>query len=128
MVKHALKILRCSHRKFFYYMFDHFLASYVKVLRGISEVQTGSPSIFQVKCFAAIVNSFNYCCKVLHSEATRFTRGVDSFTRGVMKRCSQIFCKIHRKIPVLSFLIKLPDTCNFVKKRDSGTGVFLQIL
>ena len=42
--------------------------------------------------------------------------------KGVLK-----FCKIHRKTPVpASFWMKLQaEACNFIKKRDSGTVVFL---
>ena len=55
------------------------------------------------------------------------------------KMCSWKFQKIHRKTPVpVTFLIKLqvsglqlcqerdwPQACNFIKKGNSGTGVFL---
>ena len=47
------------------------------------------------------------------------------------KSYSLKFPKIHRKLPVItvSFLIKLPTSGFFLKKRDSGTGfenTFLQ--
>ena len=59
------------------------------------------------------------------------------------KMCSWKFQKIHRKTPVPeNFLNKVaglrpvtllrkrlwPQACNFIKKGDSGTGVFLWIL
>ena len=52
--------------------------------------------------------------------------------RSSYRRCSiqkvglKKFIKIHMKTPVsVSFLIKLQSSaCNFIKKRDSGTGFF----
>ena len=47
-----------------------------------------------------------------------------------VEKCSQIFCKIHRKAPVpgSSFVSYRSDACNFIKKKDSDKGVFQWIL
>ena len=54
-------------------------------------------------------------------------------TEAVARRCSvkKVFLEISQKFAGkhharVSFLIKLrAETCNFIKKRDSGTGFFL---
>ena len=46
------------------------------------------------------------------------------FKKGALK----VFTKIHKKTPVPESLFKQsyrPQACNFIKKRNSGTGVLL---